>query len=177
MTERLLVTADVHGSLSTWLTIRALLGERDGLAVAGDLFDTRYGNHGHPDFRPGDIRSDLKQFPHPFHYVYGNCDVSGFFPGYLHEKTFSAFGKTIFIHHGHCPVPAGCTADIIIQGHTHLCHLEKTGPTIFMNPGSITHPRNQTPTYGWIDANGARLIALKTGRPIAEISFDRQVSP
>ncbi|MCG8620045.1 MAG: YfcE family phosphodiesterase [Desulfobacterales bacterium] len=170
--ERILVTADIHGSLSTWLTVRALLGEKDGLAVAGDLFDTRYGHYGHPDFRPEDIRSDLKQFPHPFYYVYGNCDVSGFCPGYDREKTFHAFGKSVFIHHGHRPVPAGCSADIIIQGHTHLCHLEEKDGTIFINPGSITHPRNQLATYGWIDPSGVRLVDLKTGNPIVAIPFN-----
>lgn len=169
---RLLVTADLHGSLSTWLTVKALMKKGDSLAVAGDLFDTRYGHYGHPDFQPDQIRSDLAGLDHPLHYVYGNCDVENYFPGYDSQKTFRAFGKEIFIHHGHRMVPEDCRADIIIQGHTHLCHLEKKGGTIFMNPGSMTAPRNSLPSYGWIDDTSACIVELKTGKPLASIPFD-----
>jgi len=41
---KLIVTADIHGSYSSWLTIKALLGSNDKLVIAGDLFDTKYGN-------------------------------------------------------------------------------------------------------------------------------------
>ena len=169
--KRLFVFSDLHGSLSGWLTILALLSEGDGLAVAGDLFDTRYGQYGNPDFQPEQIRADLKSFGHPFYYVYGNCDVAGFFPGYESSQTFSACGKRIFLHHGHRPVPEDCGADIVIQGHTHLCELESRQGILFMNPGSIALPRNSMPSYGIIDNSGARLIQLKTGEPLASVAF------
>ena len=169
--KRLFVFSDLHGSLSGWLTILALMSGEDGLAVAGDLFDTRYGSYGNPEFQPEQIRSDLKDFSRPFYYVYGNCDVPGFFPGYESSMTFSAFGKRIFLHHGHRPLPDNCRADIVIQGHTHLCELEQREDKLFMNPGSITLPRNSMPSYGIIDSAGARLIQLKTGKPMASVSF------
>lgn len=169
--KRLFVFADLHGSLSGWLTIQALLSEGDGLAIAGDLFDTRYGRYGNPDFQPEQIRSDLKDFEHPFFYVYGNCDVRGYFPGHDDTQHFSAFGKTLFLHHGHRPVPGDCRADILLQGHTHLCELESKGDSILMNPGSIALPRNSMPTYGLIDSTGVHLIKLKTGRALKSISF------
>ncbi len=170
--NRLFVFSDLHGSLSGWLTIRALMNPGDGLAVAGDLFDTRYGRYGNPDFRPEDIRSDLNAFESPFFYVYGNCDVQGFFPGYDHQQTFSAFHRTIFIHHGHRPVPADCRADIIIQGHTHLCELERCDDKIRLNPGSIALSRNGLPSYGIIDADGIHLIKLSTGKPLKSLLFE-----
>ncbi len=167
----ILVTADLHGSLSTWLTVKALLSKDDSLAVAGDLFDTRYGHYGHPDFQPDQIRSDLPELAHPLYYVYGNCDVEGYCPGYGPKKTFQAFNKSIFIHHGHRIVPDNCKADIVIQGHTHLCHLEKKNGTIFMNPGSMTYPRNSLASYGWIDDTQVSLVELKTGKTLASIPF------
>ncbi|MEH0020818.1 MAG: YfcE family phosphodiesterase [Desulfobacter sp.] len=169
---KLLVTADLHGSMAAWLTVTALLSDKDSLAVAGDLFDTRYGQYGHPDFRPDQIRADLKTPSHPFYYVYGNCDVESYFPGYAPEKTFRIFGKKIFLHHGHRPLSTDCRADIVIQGHTHLCHLEKKEGTIFMNPGSLARPRNQMATYGRIDENGAALVELSTGTELAAVLFD-----
>ncbi len=170
--SRLLVFADIHGSLSSWLTVQALLSKEDSLAIAGDLFDTRYGNYGNPDFAPDDIRSSVRQLTHPLYYVYGNCDIEGFFPGQAHEKTFEMFGKTILIHHGHKGLADKTEPDIIIQGHTHLCRLEKNKDVIYMNPGSITSPRNRLATYGIIDRTGICLVELKTKTPLAVIPFD-----
>ena len=169
--KRLLIFADIHGSLAAWLTVTALLKTGDGLAVAGDLFDTRYGSYGNPDFSPDQIKTDVKTLNHPLYYVYGNCDVEGFCKGFSHEKTFEAFGKTIFIHHGHKAWQMTDKADIIIQGHTHLPQLEEKGNRIFMNPGSIALPRNSLATYGILDAKGIRLVDLNSGDVLASLLF------
>jgi len=169
---RLLVFADLHGSMNSWLTVKALLSDGDCLAIAGDLFDTRYGNYGNPDFQPSEIRSDLKELPYPLYYVYGNCDVERFYPGHGYEKEFQAFGKTIQLHHGHTPLSKGTAADIIMQGHTHLCRLDKKNDTIYLNPGSMTSPRNGgPPTYGIIDSASISLVELKTGEALKTLSF------
>ncbi len=169
--DRLLIFADIHGSHTAWLTVKALANPGDGIAVAGDLFDTRYGSYSSPDFSPELIRSDLKTLDFPFYYVYGNCDVEGFCKGYSHELTFKALGKNIFIHHGHKLKHHPETTDIIIQGHTHLPQLETVDGQIFMNPGSIVLPRNSLPSYGVLDSKGIRLIALNTGKLLAAIDF------
>lgn len=163
---RLIVTADIHGSHSSWLTIQALLKPRDTLAVAGDLFDTRYGSYSNPDFQPNFIKDDLSAFTHRFYYVYGNCDTPGFFPGFATKLLFNAFNKKILLHHGHRTSSAPGNINILIQGHTHLCSLEKKRGQIFMNPGSISSPRNGIYTYGMIDNTSANLIELKTGKTL-----------
>ncbi len=169
--SRILVVADIHGSLNAWLTVRALLNPTDDLAIAGDLFDTRYGNFSNSDFQPGDIRSDLNNFDHSLYYVYGNCDVASYFPGHDTEMMFNAFGKKIGLHHGHRPFPTPDALDIIIQGHTHICHLAQQEGTIYLNPGSIARPRNHIPSYGIIDSKGVSLVELKTGNTLATIPF------
>ncbi len=166
---RLLITADLHGSLNAWLTITALLKENDSLVVAGDLFDTRYGSYGNPDFAPDQIKTAVNELNTPLYYVYGNCDVTAFFPGKTHDLDFQYIGKKIFVHHGHQGVPRDCRADIIIQGHTHVCALEQKGKQIFLNPGSITHPRNSLPSYGIIEGNLAQIMELKTGKPLISL--------
>lgn len=169
--NRLFVFADLHGYYSAWLTAQALMSKGDGLAVAGDLFDTRYGSYTSPDYGPDSIRSDLKEISHPFHYVYGNCDVPSYFKGYDNFHEFEAFGKRIFLHHGHRPLPHHCHADIIIQGHTHLCQLEEKNGQIFLNPGSIVLPRNNLSTYGIIDKERVCLKELKTGKTLISVSI------
>lgn len=167
--KRFIITADVHGSLSTWLTILALLKPEDTLVVAGDLFDTRYGNWSNPDFAPEEIRSRIKVLPTPFYYVYGNCDTPSFFPGYHDQLKLDLLGRSVFLHHGHKHIPIGLCADIIIQGHTHLCHLEKKEDVVYLNPGSVTRPKNSYPTYAVMDKEAIALIELKTGTPVAQI--------
>lgn len=168
---RLIITADIHGSYASWLTMKNLLKPPDKLAVAGDLFDTKYGNLSNTDFQPRAIKKDLDTFKHPFYYVYGNCDTPSFFPGFDTTIVFNAFNKRILLSHGHRSLRCPADVDIIIQGHTHLCSLEEKDSQIFMNPGSITCPRNGMYTYGVIETDSASLIELKTGNKLITISF------
>ncbi|MFH2060021.1 MAG: YfcE family phosphodiesterase [Pseudomonadota bacterium] len=168
---KLIITADVHGSYSSWLTLKNLLKPGDKLIVAGDLFDTCFGNYSNLDFQPESIKDNLKDFNHELYYVYGNCDSTNFYPGYQSTLHFSAFEKKIFLHHGHHRVVPPFDTDIIIQGHTHLCSLTKKNGQIFMNPGSIACPRNRIYTYGVIDRTGASLVEIKTGKQIILIDF------
>jgi len=167
---RLIVTADIHGSKNSWLSIKKLLEPGDILVIAGDLFDTRYGNYSHSDFQPEFIKQEIKNISQKFYYVYGNCDVPLFFPGYGSTMRFKAFGKKIFLHHGHGSNVIPGDTDIIIQGHTHICSLKKN-TQIFMNPGSITHPRNNLYTFGIIDKFQAEILKIKTGNTLCSINL------
>lgn len=167
---KLLITADVHGSLGTWMTLRELLDPNDGLAVAGDLFDTKYGTLTDPDFQPGRIRQDLAGLDHPFYYVYGNCDHHAYFPSQEDLMIFRFMETTFLLHHGHRQlrnVPEDI--DVIIQGHTHLAALEQDDRGIFLNPGSLAKPRNSLYTYAVFDGNQVSLINIKTGEDLVSI--------
>ncbi len=168
--DRLFVTADIHGSVSSWMTIKELMRPRDSLVVAGDLFDTRYGSYSQ-DFQPELIKKEMQALPQKFYYVYGNCDVPSFFPGHGPALGFKSFEKNLFLHHGHTHPIIPDNIDIIIQGHTHLCSLKKKEKKIFMNPGTISNPRNQLYTYGIIDKSKISIIDLKTGKSIADLAL------
>ncbi len=167
----LIITADLHGSYAAWLTVKNLLTRDDELVIAGDLYDTRFGNFSNPDFQPDSIREELLRLEHPFYYVYGNCDSPSFFPGYYQEMRFNVFNKKVYLAHGHHSPAMPENDDIIIQGHTHLYSLEKKGSQLFINPGSLTSPRNGTSTYGFIDKTSAGIIELKTGKNLISIQF------
>ena len=168
---KVLITADIHGSLNTWLTIQALMEKMDALVVAGDLFDTRYGSFCHPDFNPEAIRRDLETAAKPIYYVYGNCDDPSFFPGHAHALTFCVNGRSLFVHHGFPRVPIPPDIDIIIQGHTHVWSLEKKDKQIHMNPGSITRPKKGPATYGILDETSVSIRALNTGSPLISLTL------
>jgi putative phosphoesterase len=168
---KLFITADIHGSLNTWLTILALMEKSDALVIAGDLFDTRYGNPCHPDFDPETIRRDMATVDKPVYYVYGNCDEPRFFPGHGHSLTFSANGRTVFLHHGFPRVPVPNDMDIIIQGHTHLWSLEKGNQRIFLNPGSLARPRKGPATFGVLDQTHVSVRSLDTGTLLKTVAL------
>ncbi len=156
---KLIISADIHGRLTPWLTLKSLLDDTDHLVIAGDLFDTRYGRYTQPDFAPEDIRRDLNEQNHPFHYVYGNCDEPSFFPGYDHTLTFQALGRLIFLCHGHHPHPAPPGTDIVIEGHTHQWQLTRTGDRIFLNPGSLAKPRQCAAAFAIMDHTGIEILS------------------
>ncbi len=72
--EQMLITADIHGYYSSWQTIKNLLDQKTTLVIAGDLFDTKYGNPTYHDFQPDKIKEEFKALPNKKHFVYGNCD-------------------------------------------------------------------------------------------------------
>jgi len=168
---RLFVTADVHGNLNTWMTLKQLMEPTDCLVIAGDLFDTCYGNYSCIDFQPDFIKEDIENLSQRLYYVYGNCDTPSFTPGYRQNLSFTAFGKKFFLHHGHGKPIVPDDTQIIISGHTHLFSLKKKGSRIFMNPGTITNPRNNRYTYGIIDPFQAKILDLTTGTPLATIDL------
>ena len=165
---KLIITADIHGFLGSWLTIRNLLKKKDSLAVAGDLFDTKYGSWSNSDFAPDQIKKEIDKLENRFFYVYGNCDTASYSPGYDKQLIFTYHGKRILLHHGHRPIRKNDTGkiDIIIQGHTHLCSLEKRGGMVYLNPGSLSLPRNGMHTYAVLENNILRLVELKSGKDL-----------
>lgn len=170
---RLIVTADVHGSYSTWITVCGLLGPDDSLAVAGDLFDTRYGNPANPDFQPEMIREHLADLTNSVYLVYGNCDVPAFFPGQADQLRFSFQDRKILMLHGHTRLPEmDDSVDIIVYGHTHRAALDSQDNRIFFNPGSLARPKDGHYTYGVMEKDSLSILDIRTGRPIATRSLD-----
>ncbi len=170
--EKIIVTADVHGSYGTWLTILGLLTPKDGLAVAGDLFGTRYPRSGNPDYQPDKIKESLADLTNPFYYVYGNCDREHFSPGYRHCLSFTYMKHDIFMHHGHRlfnEIPR--EVSLVIQGHTHKSVLKKKNGILFLNPGSLAAPRDRSYTYAVIEHNGIRVIDIKTQISVASLPW------
>ena len=127
-----------------------------------------------------EVLSLRREFPDiPIHAVRGNCD--GFdledydIPA---EKLLRAEGKTLFLCHGDRHFVAYGTeglaayakrrgADIALYGHLHTAHEEYLPPDpddpldrpfwIF-SPGSISLPRDGTPSFGILDVSSAGVL-------------------
>ena len=114
----------------------------------------------------GDYAKDGKYIrklhPGQLYVVSGNCDffTDADTPS---ELVLEMEGKKVFVTHGHkYRVKDGLNtlyyrvleldADIVLFGHTHSSQIVKVEGMVFLNPGSVSRPRNtKRPTYGIIE--------------------------
>lgn len=106
-------------------------------------------------FHCGDVNPDADRLrnatPHTVAIVRGNCDYSAGLP----EQIVTTFaGKTIAMCHGHRYLSYGGLdmlrywgmeqkADIVLFGHTHVPLVQQDEDILFVNPGSISKPRQE----------------------------------
>ncbi len=100
-------------------------------------------------------------------YVRGNCDFWGQAP---YSREIEVNGKRIFLTHGHLYRVKWGTSyledfanengfDAVLFGHTHMPQIFWKGKTVFMNPGSVSLPREgMGPTAGVIEVSDDRII-------------------
>lgn len=164
--SKLVMTADVHGSISTWNKITALVNDEDTLAIAGDLFDTIYGGHGQSDFQPEAIKEDYMNLPCRKYYVYGNCDSKEFFKGQQNQISFTFDTFRFILNHGHYNLPDLTDYDIIVEGHSHIAKLNPLMGKVFLNPGSPVLPRSNGPTYALMENRTLKIIHLENDQTL-----------
>lgn len=136
---QLIITADIHGHLPTWRQLLTFLKPDDGLAVAGDIFDTVYTEPG-GEFQPQEILDDIKAHKGPVWLAQGNCDDPDFHQA-PEQSLFDFEGTRFIMAHGHKPMPDLTDYDVVIQGHTHVSRLDSLMGKLFINPGSPFRPR------------------------------------
>lgn len=146
---RLLIISDTHGHTDA---LQALL--------------KRYAREVQAVCHLGDHDYDLLQYASggrvPFYTVAGNCDDESLS---RRERILILNERRIFMAHGHTyGVKSGmqrlftrareCAADICLFGHTHQSAAYYQQGIFFMNPGSLTEPRDtKPPSYAFLDIN------------------------
>ncbi len=172
---KLLISADIHGLYSGWQIILAQLGEKDVLAIAGDLCGTRFPKPDDPDYQPAQIMTEFRDLKNEKHLIYGNCDIPHFFPGLMHSERFEYAGKNILLVHGDTEYEDK-DFDIVIFGHTHVPFLKQDNGKVYLNPGSPSKPRGFIGkdllfTYADFDGKKVRIINSKTGGQINQLEL------
>lgn len=114
----------------------------------------------------GDIVSDQlklkKLYPDiKFRCIPGNNDCTQNTPSLC---IFEEFGIKFLMTHGHLysentlyfkAEEEGCS--FILTGHTHISKIKKEGKIVFINPGSISRPRDGTASYAVIEKDGNKI--------------------
>lgn len=146
-----IVFSDSHGRLDNIKEVLRLHSDHEAVFHLGDS--------------QGDEERLKRLTPYPVYMVRGNCD---YYSSPCKDSLLIEWGgKRIAMCHGHRQIGYGGgldglyvfgrsqEADIVMFGHTHRPLLEEAEGMIFLNPGSISNPRqeNKIPTYAIINVD------------------------
>ncbi len=150
-----LIASDLHGSA---YYCEKLLGayqreQADRLLFLGDVLYHGPRNDLPRDYAPKRVIEMLNAEKDSILCVRGNCDTEVdqmvlHFPVLADYALLTAGKRLIFATHGHLfhrdclpPLHAG---DILLHGHTHIPACEAVGDMTYINPGSVSIPKENT---------------------------------
>ena len=149
---KLLIASDIHGSaFYCRKLIEAFNREKaDKLILLGDILYHGPRNDLPLEYAPKEVIAMLNEIKDDIMCIRGNCDtevdqmVLDF--SIMSEKALIyADGRTIHLAHGHKTdskdMPGLKNGDYMISGHTHIPKVEEKDGVIFMNPGSVSIPK------------------------------------
>ena len=155
-----MIASDIHGSA---YYCRQMLGayRREGadrLLLLGDILYHGPRNDLPREYGPKDVISMLNGVKQELLCVRGNCDTEVDqmvleFPILADYCFLEIGGKTMFATHGHVfnpnHPPMLKAGDILLNGHTHIPACEETGAFWYLNPGSVSIPKEGSP-HGYL---------------------------
>ena len=161
---KLMIASDIHGSsYYCRKMIEAYRQEKaDRLLLLGDLLYHGPRNDLPRDYNPKEVISLLNAIKNELLCVRGNCDTEVDqmvldFPILAEYCLLELDGRTIFATHGHNfnpdNLPMLKEGDILLNGHTHIPANQNMGTYTYMNPGSISIPKEGS-AHGYMIYDG-----------------------
>ena len=153
---KLLIASDLHGSAHyTELLLAQYAREQaERLVLLGDILYHGPRNDLPERYAPKEVIAMLNPLAKQILCVRGNCDCEVdqmvlSFPVLADYGFLLLDGRTVYLTHGHVinkdkPLPFA-EGDILLHGHTHVPACEDCGGFWYLNPGSVSIPKNNTP--------------------------------
>ena len=166
---KLMIASDLHGSAHyTRLLVKAYQKEQaDKLILLGDILYHGPRNPLPEEYAPPKVAEMLNAMKQEILCVRGNCDsevdqmVLEFPIMTQHCLIYTDTGATIFATHGHVfneqNLPMLKKGDILLHGHTHVPVCRKHDGYTYVNPGSVSLPKENSAHGYMIVENGAML--------------------
>ena len=152
---KLFIISDIHGSLYYLKKVMEIFEKEkcDKLVILGDELYHGPRNPLPKDYSPKEVIEILNGYRDKIIAVRGNCDseVDQMVLKYPIMSDYSMIyldGKRIYLTHGHIynkdnPLPMS-SGDVLIYGHFHIPMIEQKDGMLFLNPGSISLPKNNS---------------------------------
>ena len=148
---KLMIASDIHGSAYYCAKmIDAYKNEgADRLVILGDILYHGPRNDLPRDYNPGSVAKMLNEIKSRLLCVRGNCDSEVDqmvleFPIMSDYAALYLDNRVIFAAHGHKDMQCGEGFDILLGGHTHVPACERRGGYIYLNPGSVSIPKENS---------------------------------
>lgn len=149
---KLMIASDIHGSAFYCnQLIEAYKQEQpDKLLLLGDLLYHGPRNDLPKDYAPKQVIEMLNSISDQLICVRGNCEAEVDqmvlnFPVLSESCILYIDGQTIYATHGHINSPANPpklhNGDILLTGHTHIPAWEEYDNFLYLNPGSVSIPK------------------------------------
>ena len=177
---KLMIASDLHGSAYyTRLLLTAMDREQpDRLLLLGDLLYHGPRNDLPREYAPKQVIQLLNARKSQILCVRGNCEAEVDqmvleFPVLSEFGVVFADGLTIYMLHGHknldIPVMPG---DILLCGHTHVPAVRKDGEHYYVNPGSVSIPKEGScHGYMMLENRQLRHVSLEGENTLPDFTF------
>lgn len=150
---KLMIASDIHGSAYYCRKMIDAFYEHkaDKLLLLGDILYHGPRNDLPKEYAPKAVIKMLNPLKDKILCVRGNCDSEVDqmvldFPILADYALLYIDGRTIFATHGHVynndNLPSLSEGDILLHGHTHIPALQDMGNYTYINPGSVSIPKD-----------------------------------
>ena len=147
---KLMIASDLHGSACyTRLLLEEMEREKpDKLLLLGDILYHGPRNDLPKEYDPKAVAAMLNGVKEKLLCVRGNCDAEVDqmmleFPILADCAVLWADGLTIHAVHGHKDDgPKAQKGELVLQGHTHVPECRQENGVYYVNPGSVSIPKN-----------------------------------
>ena len=152
---KIMIASDIHGSLH-WCRkmLECFENEKaDRLVLLGDLLYHGPRNELPKEYNPKEVCELLNKYKENLMCVRGNCDcevdqmILGF-PVMADYALYAEDNVTLFITHGHNfnneKLPPLKKGDFLVHGHTHVPAFDDMGDYTYVNPGSVSIPKENS---------------------------------
>ncbi len=184
---KIMTASDIHGSAYYCKKmLEAFENENcDKLLLLGDLLYHGPRNDLPRDYAPKAVIEMLNSVKDKILCVRGNCDTEVDqmvldFPIMADYCLLQTGEQTLLATHGHKfnenNLPPIGKGDILLHGHTHVSVCREHNDYIYMNPGSVSIPKENTPHgYAVITEKGVTWKTLD-GEKYMEYSFGKEIN-
>ena len=167
---KIIVISDIHGLITGLIKVEEKIKELniDKLIVLGDIYYTGIRNMLHKDYNPQYIEDFLRKNKDKLICIRGNCDSDEDVQrnDFIDTKEIDKItlnNKDIYFTHGHIYNERNWDKNntILIFGHYHVPFVRKIDTNYYINPGSLSLPREyDIPTYLVIDDNSITIYDI-----------------
>ena len=163
-----MIASDIHGS-AYWCQKLLEHFDREGadrLLLLGDILYHGPRNDLPRDYNPKAVINMLNDMKEDILCVRGNCDTEVDqmvleFPIMADYAVLCVEGRMIYATHGHkfneSNLPPLHKGDILLNGHTHIPKCTEHETYIYMNPGSVSIPKDNS-YHGYMILEGSEFL-------------------